>query len=168
MGGGQEEETVTPFFLSPPILDRKVWQMGQSSFSCETAVPPLRMLLAPTLFRDSQSSFGLWAAMANPGQVHSVPLRILDGQGERRPTGSDDAILGVEGERRQAGGQIARPPVEAEGLPNPAPRIDPAAAPDLGPDWVWSAALVLYPSAAQGLGLSREDPEGLLSWLERH
>ena len=148
----QEEETVTPFFLSPPILDRKVWQMGQSSFSCETAGPPLRMLLAPTLFRDSQSSFGLWAAMANPGEVHSVPLRIPDGRGDQR----------------QSGGQIARPPTEAEGLPNPAPRIDPAATPDLGPDWVWSAAPVLYPSVAEGLGLSRDDPEGLLSWLERH
>lgn len=34
----------------------------------------LRLLLAPVLFRDSQSSFGLWAGMANKGEVWSVPL----------------------------------------------------------------------------------------------
>ena len=32
------------------------------------------MLLAPTFFRDSQSSYGLWAGMANPGTVHAIPL----------------------------------------------------------------------------------------------
>lgn len=33
-----------------------------------------KLLLAPVLFKDAQSSFGLWAALANRGQVWSVPL----------------------------------------------------------------------------------------------
>lgn len=33
-----------------------------------------RLLLAPILFKDAQSSFGLWAALANRGEVWSVPL----------------------------------------------------------------------------------------------
>jgi hypothetical protein len=33
-----------------------------------------RLLLAPTLFKDSQSSFGLWAGLANEGEVYSVPM----------------------------------------------------------------------------------------------
>jgi hypothetical protein len=33
-----------------------------------------RMLFAPVLYRDSQSTFGLWAGMANKGLVHSVPM----------------------------------------------------------------------------------------------
>jgi hypothetical protein len=33
-----------------------------------------RMLFAPVFYRDSQSSFGLWAAVANKGLVHSVPM----------------------------------------------------------------------------------------------
>lgn len=33
-----------------------------------------KLLLAPALFRDAQSSFGLWAALANRGEVWSVPL----------------------------------------------------------------------------------------------
>lgn len=34
----------------------------------------LRLMLAPVLFKDAQSSFGLWAGMANKGEVWSVPL----------------------------------------------------------------------------------------------
>ena len=30
--------------------------------------------MAPTFFRDSQSSFGMWAGMANKGVVHAIPL----------------------------------------------------------------------------------------------
>ena len=33
-----------------------------------------RLLFAPTLFKDSQSSFGLWAGLANKGEVYSVPM----------------------------------------------------------------------------------------------
>lgn len=33
-----------------------------------------RLLLAPVLFKDAQSSFGLWAALANRGSVWSVAL----------------------------------------------------------------------------------------------
>lgn len=33
-----------------------------------------QLLLAPVLFKDAQSSFGLWAAVANKGEVWSVPL----------------------------------------------------------------------------------------------
>lgn len=33
-----------------------------------------KLLLAPVLYKDAQSSFGLWAALANRGQVWSVPL----------------------------------------------------------------------------------------------
>jgi len=33
-----------------------------------------KLLLAPVLFKDAQSSFGLWAALANRGNVWSVPL----------------------------------------------------------------------------------------------
>jgi len=32
------------------------------------------LMLAPVLFRDASSSFGLWAGLANAGQVYSVPL----------------------------------------------------------------------------------------------
>jgi hypothetical protein len=37
----------------------------------------LRLLFAPVLFKDAQSSFGLWAAVANKGQVLSVPMLSL-------------------------------------------------------------------------------------------
>jgi hypothetical protein len=33
-----------------------------------------RLLLAPVLYKDAQSSFGLWAALANRGEVWSLPL----------------------------------------------------------------------------------------------
>lgn len=33
-----------------------------------------KLLLAPVLYKDAQSSFGLWAAVANRGEVWSVPL----------------------------------------------------------------------------------------------
>jgi hypothetical protein len=33
-----------------------------------------KLLLAPALYKDAQSSFGLWAALANRGEVWSVPL----------------------------------------------------------------------------------------------
>lgn len=33
-----------------------------------------KLLLAPVLFKDAQSSFGLWAALANKGEVWSVPF----------------------------------------------------------------------------------------------
>jgi hypothetical protein len=36
-----------------------------------------RMLFAPVFYRDSQSSFGLWAAVANKGLVHSAPMLRL-------------------------------------------------------------------------------------------
>ncbi|WIA28952.1 hypothetical protein OEZ86_011475 [Tetradesmus obliquus] len=37
----------------------------------------LRLLFAPVLFKDAQSSFGLWAALGNKGQVFSVPMLPL-------------------------------------------------------------------------------------------
>ena len=85
-----------------------------------------------------------------------MPLRLLPaGEGEWK--------------KQAAGDKAAMPPAtDTAGRPNPVAQFDLAAAPDLGPDWVWSAAPVLYPSVAEGLGLSRGDPEGLLSWLERH
>lgn len=33
-----------------------------------------QLLFAPVLFKDAQSSFGLWAALANTGEVWSVPM----------------------------------------------------------------------------------------------
>lgn len=34
----------------------------------------MQLLFAPVLFKDAQSSFGLWAGLANKGEVWSVPL----------------------------------------------------------------------------------------------
>ena len=84
------------------------------------------MLLAPTFFRDSQSSFGLWAGMANNGNVHAIPLLASKQQGGVTTT------------------------------------------PDLGLDWVWSTAPVLYPDVAKNLNLTLGDHEGLLEWLENN
>ena len=89
-----------------------------------TSLLSVRMLLAPTFFRDSQSSYGLWAGMANPGTVHAIPLLAW----------------------------IQQPGVTTT--------------PNLGPDWVWSAAPVLYLDVAQKLNLTLEDHEGLIAWLE--
>ncbi|GAX75545.1 hypothetical protein CEUSTIGMA_g2988.t1 [Chlamydomonas eustigma] len=83
-----------------------------------------RMLLAPTFMRDSQSSFGLWAAMANRGRVHAVHML------PQLPEVTDK--------------------------------------PDLGPDWIWSEAEVLYPPKGKELGLSVERPEDIFKWLESH
>ena len=84
------------------------------------------MMLAPTFFRDSQSSFGLWAGLANQGAVHAIPLLAW---------------------KQQPGVTTT---------------------PNLGPDWQWSTAPVLYPYMASQHKLTIEDHEGLLVWLENN
>lgn len=82
-----------------------------------------RLLLAPVLFRDSQSSFGLWAGAANRGQVFSVPLL-------REFTNNTK--------------------------------------PDLGEDWHWVDAPVLYPRVAEEEGITLKEPDKIIQWLQTH
>lgn len=62
--------------------------------------------MAPTVFRDSQSSFGLWAVLANYGTVHATPLMDI---------------------------------LQLKCV---------SSTPDMGWDWVWSRAPVMYPHVA--------------------
>ena len=68
------------------------------------------------MFRDSQSSFGLWAALANYGTVHAVPMLSFT--------------------QSHACATLT---------------------PNLGADWVWSNAPVLYPQEAFSLNFTTFD-----------
>jgi hypothetical protein len=83
----------------------------------------LRLLFAPLLFKDAQSSFGLWAAVANRGQVFSVPML---------PMYTNNTTS------------------------------------DLGSDWHWVRAPVLYPDVAEAAGITKGDSEAIIKWLQEH
>jgi hypothetical protein len=83
----------------------------------------LRLLLAPLLFKDAQSSFGMWAAVANKGQVFSVPMLAMYTNNTT---------------------------------------------PDLGSDWHWVRAPVLYPEVAEEAGIQKDDDEAIVKWLQEH
>ncbi|KAF6254758.1 hypothetical protein COO60DRAFT_1462514 [Scenedesmus sp. NREL 46B-D3] len=83
----------------------------------------LRLMFAPLLFKDAQSSFGLWAALANRGRVFSVPML---------------------------------------------PLYTNNTTPDLGGDWQWVHAPVLYPSVAAAAGINIGDTEAIINWLQEH
>jgi hypothetical protein len=40
--------------------------------------------------------------------------------------------------------------------------------PDLGPGWHWADAPVLYPAVAAAAGLTPDNAEGIIQWLETH
>eukprot|EP00882_Tetradesmus_deserticola_P011111 GHRQ01011748.1.p1 GENE.GHRQ01011748.1~~GHRQ01011748.1.p1 ORF type:complete len:342 (+),score=112.74 GHRQ01011748.1:47-1072(+) len=83
----------------------------------------LRLMFAPVLYKDAQSSFGLWAGLANRGQVFSVPML---------------------------------------------PLFTNNTTPDLGRDWHWVHAPVLYPSVAASAGITINNTEAIISWLQEH
>eukprot|EP00877_Chromochloris_zofingiensis_P015247 jgi/Chrzof1/9977/Cz04g22180.t1 len=83
-----------------------------------------RMLYAPTLFKDSQSSFGLWAGVANSGQVFSVPLLTTS--------------------------------------------VNNHTTPDMGPAWHWVDAPVLYPHVASQQGITIDQHDKIIVWLQTH
>jgi hypothetical protein len=83
----------------------------------------LRLLFAPLLFKDAQSSFGMWAAVANKGQVFSVPML---------------------------------------------PMYTNNTTPDLGSDWHWVRAPVLYPEVAEAAGIQKDNAEAIVKWLQEH
>lgn len=81
-----------------------------------------RLLFAPILYKDASSSFGLWAAVANTGVVHSTPL--LSWYSSHNLT------------------------------------------PFMGLNWHWSEAPALYPSVANRLNLTADNPERIIQWLQ--
>ena len=98
---------------------------ADESFKSCTQFSSARLVTAPTVFRDGQSSFGLWAVMANYGIVHAVPMLKFTQTHSCATT-----------------------------------------TPDLGADWVWSTAPVLYPHEAERLNFTKMDRDAMLLWLE--
>lgn len=83
----------------------------------------MQLLFAPVLFKEAQSSFGMWAGMANKGDVWSAPLLA---------------------------------------------RFTEHPKPDLGPNWHWVDAPVLYPDVAQAANISTHDISAIINWLQTH
>eukprot|EP00775_Hariotina_reticulata_P002432 gene2432-2736_t len=76
------------FYTHIPTATRNIWIVRNPKVKLQDKYPAAKvtvvgsspehdffyLMLAPILFKDASSSFGLWAGLANAGQVYSVPL----------------------------------------------------------------------------------------------